>query len=144
MKVSLINGPNLNMLGERDPQIYGNTTLAEIVEALSQEAEKLKITLSDFQSNSEGALVDAIQKAVVDKNYIIINAAAYSHTSIAIRDALECSEKPIVEVHLSNIYKREEFRKKSLISEVSQGVISGFGAHSYLLALQAVAELAKK
>jgi 3-dehydroquinate dehydratase-2 len=135
MKVLIIHGPNLNLLGKREPDIYGRLTLSEINDKLRGEAAELGIELSIVQSNSEGAIVDAVQGG--DYDVLIINAAAYTHTSIAIRDALSSVGKPCIEVHLSNIHRREEFRRKSYIAEVSLGQISGFGAESYSLALRA-------
>jgi 3-dehydroquinate dehydratase-2 len=135
MKVLIIHGPNLNLLGKREPDIYGRLTLSEINDKLRGEAAELGIELSIVQSNSEGAIVDAVQGG--DYDVLIINAAAYTHTSIAIRDALSSVGTPCIEVHLSNIHRREEFRRKSYIAEVSLGQISGFGAESYSLALRA-------
>jgi 3-dehydroquinate dehydratase-2 len=135
MRVLIIHGPNLNLLGKREPDIYGRLTLSEINDKLRAEAAELGIELSVVQSNSEGGIVDAIQGS--DYDLLIINAAAYTHTSIAIRDALSAVGKPCIEVHLSNIHRREEFRRKSYIAEVSLGQISGFGAGSYSLALRA-------
>ena len=138
--VSLINGPNLNLLGKRDEGHYGKKTLDEIVSDLAVEAKALGLKFLSFQSNSEGEIVGAIQQAVDNVAAIIINPGAYTHTSIAIRDALECFRGDIVEVHLSNIYAREEFRRNSYISEVATGVISGFGPSGYSMALSVVAD----
>lgn len=135
MRVLVIHGPNLNMLGKREPDIYGKDTLEAINNKMTGLAEELGISLSTIQSNSEGAIIDAIQKG--DYDLLIINPGAYTHTSIAIRDSIAGSAKPAIEVHLSNIHKREEFRKKSYMSEVVFGQISGFGVDSYLLALRA-------
>lgn len=135
MKVLVIHGPNLNLLGKREPEVYGTITLSDIDSRLRSEAAELGIDLSTVQSNSEGAIVDAIQKD--DYDVLIINPAAYTHTSIAIRDAISSVGKPSIEVHLSNIHRREEFRRKSFVAEVSKGQISGFGAESYSLALRA-------
>lgn len=135
MKVLVIHGPNLNMLGKREPEIYGTASLDDINRSLMSLASELNIELSAIQSNSEAEIIDAIQKK--DYDALIINPAAYTHTSIAIRDAIIAVGKPVIEVHLSNIYKREEFRRKSYIAEVAAGQISGFGADSYLLALRA-------
>ncbi|HTR45555.1 MAG TPA: type II 3-dehydroquinate dehydratase [Thermodesulfovibrionales bacterium] len=139
MRVLIIHGPNLNLLGKREPDIYGRLTLSEINDKLRTEAAELGIELSIVQSNSEGGIVDAIQGG--DCDLLIINAAAYTHTSIAIRDALSSVGTPCIEVHLSNIHRREEFRKKSYIAEVSLGQISGFGAESYSLALRAAKKI---
>jgi len=140
-KVLVIHGPNLNLLGKREVSIYGKTTLEELNILLKKEAKKLNLSLEIFQSNSEGEIVNKINSSLGKVDFIIINPAAYTHTSIAIRDALLSVEIPIIEVHLSNIFSREEFRKKSLISDVAKGVISGLGIHSYLLALKAVKAL---
>lgn len=137
--VLVLNGPNLNMLGKRQPEIYGRETLADVEAACRAEAKALDLTVDFFQSNHEGALVDRIQQAREANSGIIINAGAYTHTSIAILDALNAAEKPVIEVHLSNIYKREEFRHHSYISPVAVGVIAGFGSQGYLLALRAMA-----
>lgn len=139
MKILVIHGPNLNLLGVREPEVYGNQTLADINAALGQLAEQLGCTLTYFQSNSEGALVDVIQSSLHSFQGILINPAAYTHTSVAIRDALAAVGLPVVEVHLSNIHRREEFRSKSYVAPVAVGQISGFGAESYLLGLRALA-----
>lgn len=134
----VLNGPNLNLLGTREPHVYGSVTLADIDRSLKLEAQKLQVDLSCLQSNFEGQLIEAIHSARESFQGIIINAGAYTHTSIAIRDALSAVKIPIVEVHLSNIYQREEFRHHSYIAPVAIGQISGFGADSYLLGLQAL------
>jgi 3-dehydroquinate dehydratase-2 len=139
--VLVLNGPNLNMLGKRQPEIYGRETLADIEAACRAEAKGLDLTLDFFQSNHEGALVDRIQQARDANSGIIVNAGAYTHTSVALLDALNAAEKPVIEVHLSNIYRREEFRHHSYISPVAVGVICGFGSQGYLLALRAMARL---
>jgi len=136
MNVLVINGPNLNLLGMREPGIYGATSLADINDKLTLAATRLGVTLQFFQSNHEGAIVDAIQGAVGNCAGIIINPAAYTHTSVAIRDAIAAVGLPTVEVHLSNVYSREEFRHKSLTAPVVLGQIAGFGAAGYELALQ--------
>ncbi|MCF7887571.1 MAG: type II 3-dehydroquinate dehydratase [Candidatus Omnitrophica bacterium] len=141
-KILVIHGPNLHLLGQREPDIYGKTTLEDINKKLSLQARKLGITISTYQSNQEGQIIDKITQS--GSNLIIINPAAYTHTSVAIRDALAAIEQPVIEVHLSNIYKREDFRKKSLISDVVTGIINGFGENSYYLALQAAAVLLGK
>lgn len=135
MKVLVIHGPNLNILGKREPEIYGTFSLDEINSKMMSLASELNVKLSTMQSNSESEIIDAIQGK--DYDVLIINPAAYTHTSIAIRDAISAVGKPAIEVHLSNIHKREEFRKKSFIAEVATGQISGLGADSYLLALRA-------
>ncbi len=134
----VVNGPNLNLLGIREPQTYGSITLAQINQNLQQEAQRLQVSLSCLQSNHEGDLVDAIHQAQGKHQGIIINAGAYTHTSVAIRDALAGIDIPTVEVHLSNIYRRESFRHHSYIAAIAIGQISGFGANSYLLGLQAL------
>jgi 3-dehydroquinate dehydratase II len=141
--IALINGPNLNLLGSRKPGVYGTTTLAAIVDQVRARAAELGFDLRDFQSNSEGVLIDAVQEAGRSCAGIIINPGGYSFTSIALYDALEAFEIPKVEVHLSNIFRRESFRHHSMVSAVVDGIVAGFGAHSYILALQAVAELAR-
>lgn len=140
-KILVINGPNLNLLGKREPGIYGTVTLAKINSELKKLARKRKIILTIRQSNIEGRIVDWIGKAKNKFNAILINPAAYTHTSVAIRDALAAVNLPAVEVHLSNIYTREEFRQKSLITPVVKGTILGFGMHSYLLGLEALLDI---
>jgi len=137
MKVLIINGPNLNMLGQRDRAVYGGKTLEEINAFLLKEAESLGLTAEFYQSNVEGEIINRIQ--AFDGGAIVINAGAYSHYSIAIADALRDSKKIKVEVHLSNIFAREEFRQTSVLSPVCDGVISGFGEQSYVLALKFLA-----
>jgi 3-dehydroquinate dehydratase-2 len=139
-KFLLLNGPNLNLLGKRETSVYGTETLETITAELSSYASKKEIGLNAFQSNSEGALVDAVQEAAQWADGIIINAGAYSHTSIALRDALAGVGLPAVEVHLSNVYAREEFRHKSLLAPVCLGVIAGFGRWSYFLGVDALQE----
>lgn len=135
----VIHGPNLNLLGEREPDIYGSTSLADIDARLTSLAEQSGHALSTFQSNAEHALVDRIQQAKRDGvDYIIINPAAFTHTSVAIRDALAAAEIPFIEIHLSNVHRREEFRRHSYLSDMALGVITGLGAHGYELALEAV------
>ena len=138
-KIAIINGPNLNLLGSREKNIYGNLSLAELNQHLSSLAQKMNLQLDFMQSNIEGELVDHIQKLSGRCDAIVINAGAYTHTSVAIRDALIALALPFIEVHLSNVDKREEFRKTSYLSDIAAGVISGFGALSYELALQAIA-----
>ncbi len=136
MRLLLINGPNLNLLGQREPSIYGSQTLESIETELKKKALTEGVQLDSFQSNFEGALIDRIQKAVKEVDGILINAGAYTHTSIALRDALVGVEIPYVELHLSNTHAREQFRHSSFLSDNAVGVISGFGAMSYHLALQ--------
>ncbi len=137
MKVLVIHGPNLNLLGRREPETYGEQTLANINEMIASEAAKAGIEVKTVQSNIEGELVDAIQQAVQWADAIVINPAAYTHTSVALRDVLAAVDIPAIEVHLSNIYAREEFRHRSLTAAACQGQISGFGGWGYVLALQA-------
>jgi 3-dehydroquinate dehydratase-2 len=137
-KILVIHGPNLNLLGTREPQHYGNTTLADIDKNLEDTAKAAGVTISCCQSNAEHDLINEIQKAEKDKtDFIIINPAGFTHTSVALRDALSATGIPFIEVHLSNIYKREEFRRHSYFSDVAIGVISGLGAQGYQLALEA-------
>jgi 3-dehydroquinate dehydratase-2 len=139
VKVRVFNGPNLNLLGQREPGQYGNRSLADIMQELEQFADSCGVELDHMQTNSEGEMVDAIQKAAKDSiAYIIINPAGYTHTSVAIRDALLAVEIPFIEVHLSAVSSREPFRQVSYFSDIAIGVISGFRGESYLLALQAI------
>jgi 3-dehydroquinate dehydratase-2 len=138
LSIQVIHGPNLNMLGLREPDIYGKQTLATIDDSLQATAADLGIALESFQSNSEGALVDCIQGTFGQKNGILINPGAYTHTSVALRDAIAAVGLPTVEVHLSNIHKRESFRHHSYIAAVAVGQICGFGADSYRLGLHAL------
>ncbi len=142
MKILVLNGPNLNLLGRREPNIYGSTTLDEINGRISALADELGVEVSFFQSNHEGELVQKIQEAMGVYQAIVINPGAYTHTSVALRDAISSTGIPAVETHISNIYRREEFRKHSYISGVAVGQITGFGPESYLLALRAAASLA--
>jgi 3-dehydroquinate dehydratase-2 len=139
--VLVLNGPNLNMLGKRQPEIYGRETLADVQKACKAEAARLGLKIEFLQSNWEGKLVDRIQAAREDAAGIVINAGALTHTSVALLDALNAAELPVVEVHISNIYKRESFRHHSYISPVAVGVIAGLGSQGYLFALQALARL---
>ena len=136
--ILVLHGPNLNLLGQREPGIYGSLTLGAINNLLAATAEKLKVKIIPLQSNHEGVLVDAIHQALAEHHGILINAGAYTHTSVAIRDAIAAVNLPTVEVHLSNIYRREEFRHHSYLAPIVMGQISGFGAQSYLLGLQAL------
>ncbi len=140
-KILVIHGPNLHQLGKREPQVYGKTTLAQINQALEKLAKVKKAKLFIKQSNYEGQIVDLITKNKTKFDGILINPAAYTHTSVAIRDAIASNSIPTVEVHLSNIYSRESFRHKSLISPVARGTVLGFGPNSYLLGLQALIDL---
>ena len=142
-KILVIHGPNLNLLGKREPDIYGKFSLEKINSGLSKIAKKEKVQLKTVQSNHEGEIVDLIGKTGSKFDVIIINPAAYTHTSVAIRDAIAASKTPAIEVHLSNIYARESFRQNSLSAPVCKGQISGFGALSYTLALQAAIQLIK-
>ena len=137
MRILFLNGPNLNLLGQREPQVYGRMTLAEIEAKVRERAKKLRATVEFRQSNQEGELVAWIQQAKGEFDVIVLNAAAYTHTSIALRDAIAAVGVPTIEIHLSNIHAREEFRHKSLIAPVCRGQIMGFGANSYILALEA-------
>ena len=137
-KILVIHGPNLNLLGTREPEVYGADTLADINQELSQLAAQKGVKLETYQSNDEGDIVSRIQQAGTKKiEFIIINPAAYTHTSVAIRDAFLATRIPFIEVHLSNVFAREEFRTHSYLSDLAVGVISGFGKNSYLLALDA-------
>ena len=143
-KIIILNGPNLNLLGEREKEKYGNITLKDIDNNCKEFAKKNNIELSFFQSNIEGEIVDEIQKARKDQNGIIINAGAYTHTSVAIHDALKILKIPIIELHITNIYNREEFRHKSLISKIATSILCGFGTDGYIMALQAMKNFLKK
>ncbi|MBR8838414.1 MAG: type II 3-dehydroquinate dehydratase [Stigonema ocellatum SAG 48.90 = DSM 106950] len=138
LSVLVLHGPNLNLLGQREPGIYGSVSLAEINRLLEAEGLKLQAQIFPMQSNHEGILVDAIHEALAQHQGILINAGAYTHTSVALRDAIAAVKLPTVEVHLSNIYRREDFRHHSYIAPVAIGQISGFGVQSYLLGLQAL------
>ena len=144
MDLLLINGPNLNLVGKREPSIYGSQTLEDIQEELLHLARELDAKLEFFQSNSEGEMIDCIQNSVGSIDGILINAGAYTHTSIALRDALLGVAIPYVEVHLSNIYSREEFRHKSFLSDKALGLVCGFGPISYQLALQGIVSYLKR
>ena len=144
MDLLLINGPNLNLVGKREPSIYGSQTLEDIQEQLLNLASELDAKLQFFQSNSEGEMIDCIQKSVGSIDGILINAGAYTHTSIALRDALLGVAIPFVEVHLSNIYSREDFRHKSFLSDKALGLVCGFGPNSYQLALQGIVSYLKR
>ena len=139
--ITLIHGPNLNLLGQREPDHYGTNTLADINDALTNEATKLNLNIEAFQSNSEAEIVDKIQSLTSD--FIIINPAAYTHSSVAIRDALAAMKIPFIEIHISNVFSREDFRKQSFFSDIAVGVISGLGTEGYCAALNYVAKLNK-
>jgi 3-dehydroquinate dehydratase-2 len=144
LSIQVIHGPNLNMLGLREPEIYGRQTLETVNQQLAQQAQSLQIAIEIFQSNSEGALVDCIQGTFQQKDGILINPGAYTHTSVAIRDAIAAVGVPTVEVHLSNIHRREPFRHHSYIAPLAVGQISGFGADSYRLGLDALVRYLKR
>jgi 3-dehydroquinate dehydratase-2 len=141
MKILFLNGPNLNLLGQREPQIYGKTTLADLEAMVRQQATARGATVDFRQTNLEGELVGWIQEAKGTFDVIVLNAAAYTQTSIALRDAIAATGVPTIEIHLSNIHAREEFRHKSLIAGVCKGQIAGFGANSYLLGLEAAVNI---
>lgn len=144
LSVLVLHGPNLNLLGTREPGVYGSLTLAEINRLLESKASELEVEMLPVQSNHEGVLVDAIHGALGKHQGIVINAGAYTHTSVALRDAIAAVDLPTVEVHLSNIYRREDFRHHSYIAPVVIGQISGFGAQSYILGLQALVYYLRK
>lgn len=140
-KILVIHGPNLNLLGEREPGVYGSTSFDELNAQISERAEKMELDCEIFQSNHEGAIIDKLHAARKDFDGVIINAGAYTHYSYAIRDAIHDIHIPVIEVHISNVQAREEFRSKSVISPVCKGTIAGFGINSYFLALYAAAEM---
>ncbi len=139
--IIIINGPNINLLGDRDKSIYGNESYEDLLKRCKSEASIKKINIDFFQSNIEGELVTKIQESIKIYDGMIINAAAFTHTSVAIRDALSLFKKPSIELHISNIYKREEFRHKSLISDVVTGIICGLGTSGYILAINSIYEM---
>ena len=141
--IFVLNGPNLNLLGSREPRIYGTQTLDEIGSTINERAKALGLAVELRQTNHEGELVDWLQEAMAKASAVILNAGGYSHTSIAIRDAVAALQIPVIEVHVSNVYGREHFRRQSLIAQVARGSIVGFGAMGYLLALDAAAQLCK-
>jgi 3-dehydroquinate dehydratase-2 len=143
MRILLLNGPNLNTLGSREPEIYGTATLAEIERSVADRAAGLGADVRAFQANSEGDLIDWLQREAVDADALIINAGAYTHTSLALRDAVAASGLPVIEVHLSNVWKREEFRHESLLSPLASGVIVGLGPQGYVLAVDALGRILK-
>ena len=136
LKILVLNGPNLNLLGRREPEIYGSLTLAAIDERLEKRAAAAGVAVEFFQSNHEGALVDAVQGAEGKADFILLNAAAFTHYSIALRDAIAAVSVPVIEIHLSNIHRREKFRHMSVLAPVVMGQVAGFGAESYLGALE--------
>ncbi|QCR37386.1 type II 3-dehydroquinate dehydratase [Nissabacter sp. SGAir0207] len=142
--ILLLNGPNLNLLGSREPEKYGHTTLPEIVSRLESQADELGMTLSHLQSNAEHALIDRIHQARGNTDFILINPAAFTHTSVALRDALLAVAIPFIEIHLSNVHAREPFRHHSYLSDIAVGVICGLGADGYTFALQAAARRLSK
>jgi 3-dehydroquinate dehydratase-2 len=144
MKTLFLNGPNLNLLGQREPEVYGRTTLADIETLVRKRAKPLRVEVEFRQSNLEGELVAWIQEAKGKFDSIVLNAAAYTHTSIALRDAISAIGLPVIEIHLSNIHAREEFRHKSVIAPVCCGQISGFGAFSYVLGLEAAVSVTEQ
>jgi 3-dehydroquinate dehydratase-2 len=138
MRIAVLNGPNLNLLGTREPEVYGRTTLAEVEQMVRAEAARLDVALSWTQTNHEGAFVDAVQALRGEADGALVNAAALTHTSLAIRDALLAVKVPFVEVHLSNIFAREPERRHSRLADLAVGIVAGFGPNGYLLALQAL------
>ncbi|OGL42301.1 MAG: type II 3-dehydroquinate dehydratase [Candidatus Schekmanbacteria bacterium RIFCSPHIGHO2_02_FULL_38_11] len=141
--ILVIHGPNLNLLGTREPEVYGKETLKDINSSLSKIAKEAGMNIKFFQSNHEGEIVDAIQEGLKKIDFIILNPGGLTHTSVCIRDALLSTKIPFIEAHLSNIFKREEFRKKSLISDIAVGTITGFGSKSYILAFSAAIDYLK-
>jgi 3-dehydroquinate dehydratase-2 len=140
VRIAAVHGPNLNLLGQREPLVYGRHTLADIDRALEQLAAELGVEVEHHQSNHEGALVELLQEAAPRVDGFVVNAAAYTHTSVALRDALAAVARPYVEVHISNVFARERFRHRSLLAAAAVGVVSGFGLNSYLLGLRALVE----
>jgi 3-dehydroquinate dehydratase-2 len=143
-KILVIHGPNLNMLGRREPSVYGTSTLEEIDEEIKKTAEECGMSADTFQSNHEGALIEKIHDAINGYDLVIINPAAYTHTSVAIRDALLMLDIPIIEVHLSNVYRREPFRQKSMIADVAAAQLAGFGKEGYVMAVRAAANMSRR
>ena len=143
-KIIILNGPNLNLLGEREKEKYGNNSLKDIEKNCENYSKNNDILLSLFQSNIEGEIVDQIQKARKNQEGIIVNAGGYTHTSVAIHDALKILNIPIIELHITNIYNREDFRQKSLISKIAKGIICGFGTDGYLISIKAMSKFLKK
>ena len=143
MKILILNGPNLNLLGTREPAVYGSATLADVERLVRDRAARLSVEVDFRQSNHEGQLTDWIQQAKGTFDVLVLNAGAYTHTSVALRDAISAVGLPVIEVHLSNVHAREEFRHKSLIAPVCKGVIAGFGPNSYVLALEAAVNISE-
>jgi 3-dehydroquinate dehydratase II len=143
LKIQIINGPNLNLLGKREPNIYGHITLEQIQKEVEKHSEKKNISIDFYQSNIEGEIVSKIQEIADNVQGLIINAAAFTHTSVAILDALNTLNIPKIEIHISNIFAREEFRHKSMISKSVHGIICGFGLNSYILAVDAIENIIK-
>ncbi len=141
LPILVIHGPNLNMLGKREPELYGNTTLEDVNNQLKKAADSMGLSVETFQSNHEGEIVEKIQQAIGACSGLIINPAAFTHTSVAIRDALLLLDIPIIEIHISNIYKREPFRHTSMIADISTAQLTGFGINGYLMALDAMAKM---
>ncbi len=137
-KILVINGPNLNLLGEREPGVYGNNTYEDLCDSLMNKAEELQVKCEVFQSNHEGAIIDKLHSARVSYDGVVLNAGAFTHYSYALRDAISAIKIPVVEVHISNVFARDEFRKNSVIAPVCKGSISGFGFASYLMAMDAL------
>lgn len=140
LRVGVVHGPNLNLLGRREPEVYGRATLHDVDELLCSLGASLSVRVSCFQSNGEGALVDHVQRSAAEVDGFVVNAGGYTHTSVALRDALVGVARPFVEVHLSNVFARESFRHRSLLADCALGIVGGFGANSYLLALRALAD----
>jgi 3-dehydroquinate dehydratase-2 len=140
-KILILNGPNLNLLGMREPGVYGTDSYDTVCDRIAQRAKELELEVEFYQSNSEGGLIDRLHACIGNTDGVVFNAGAYTHTSYALRDAISSIRLPVIEVHLSNIHAREEFRHKSLIAPVCRGQIAGFGAMSYLLALDALAAM---
>jgi 3-dehydroquinate dehydratase-2 len=143
-KILVVNGPNLNLLGLREPGVYGSESYDHVCKRIAQRAKELEIEVDFYQSNSEGGLIDKLHSCIGNIDGVVLNAGAYTHTSYALRDAISAINIPVVEVHMSNIHAREEFRHKSVIAPVCRGQISGFGVMSYLLALDALAGMESK
>ena len=141
LAILVIHGPNLNMLGKREPELYGNTTLEDVNKRIKEAAGSMDLSVETFQSNHEGEIVEKIQQAIGACSGLIINPAAFTHTSVAIRDALLLLDVHIIEIHISNIYKRERFRHTSMIADISTAQLTGFGIKGYLMALEAMAEI---
>ncbi|HEY5638427.1 MAG TPA: type II 3-dehydroquinate dehydratase [Dehalococcoidia bacterium] len=144
MRILLINGPNLNLLGTRNPEVYGNTTLQDIVDRVTQRGEQLGAEIVPFQSNSEGAIIDFIQANAPGADGVLINAGAFTHYSLAIRDAFEAVQKPFVEVHISNVHAREEFRHHSVLADIAVAQVAGLGWRGYISALDALVGILKE